>query len=109
MQKQLYPKEVIESTVEAYLLKVSVKSQLIYSSIVLVLIGGFAALPFISIDVLDKITEYLSENNFDNIGFYLVYEFGSETQIADPTNFNRKLIYFIEHCIHNSTLLRIGI
>lgn len=51
MQKQLFPKEIIENTVEAYLPKVSVKSQLIYSIIVLALIVAFLALPFIKIDI----------------------------------------------------------
>lgn len=62
-----------------------------------------------SIDVLDKITEYLSENNFDNIGISLVSEFGGQRQIAVPTNFNRELIYLIEHSIHHFALIRIGI
>lgn len=51
MQKQLYPKEIIDTTVEAYLPTVSVKSQLIYSTIILVLLATFAALPFVFIDV----------------------------------------------------------
>jgi len=51
MQKQLFPKEVIENTVEAYLPKVTVKSQLIYSIIVSALIAAFVALPFIKIDI----------------------------------------------------------
>jgi HlyD family secretion protein len=51
MQKQLFPKEVIENTVEAYLPKVTVKSQLIYSIIVSALIAAFVALLFIKIDI----------------------------------------------------------
>lgn len=62
-----------------------------------------------SMDVLDKITEYLAENNFDNIGISLVSEFGNEQQVAVPTNFNRELIYLTEHSIHHFALMRIGI
>ncbi|MDP5138960.1 MAG: DinB family protein, partial [Spirosomaceae bacterium] len=62
-----------------------------------------------SVEVIDKITEYLSENNFDNIGISLVSEFGNEEQIAVPTNFNRELIYLIEHSIHHFALIRIGV
>lgn len=62
-----------------------------------------------SVEVIEKITEYLSENNFDNIGISLVSEFGSGNQIAVPTNFNRELIYLIEHSIHHFALIRIGI
>lgn len=62
-----------------------------------------------SVNVLDKITEYLSENSFDNIGISLVSEFGGEEQITVPTNFNRELIYLIEHSIHHFALMRIGI
>lgn len=51
MQKQLFPKEVIESTVEAYLPRVSVKSQLIYTIILVALVATFAALPFIKVDI----------------------------------------------------------
>lgn len=62
-----------------------------------------------SIDILDKITEYFSENSFDHIAISLVSEFGDETQIAVPTSFNRELIYLIEHSIHHFALMRIGI
>lgn len=61
------------------------------------------------VEVLDKITAYLQNNNFDNIGISLVSEFGSEDQIAVPTNFNRELIYLIEHSIHHFALMRIGV
>lgn len=62
-----------------------------------------------SVEVIEKIIEYLSENNFDNIGISLVSEFGSDTQVAVPTNFNRELIYLIEHSVHHFALIRIGI
>jgi hypothetical protein len=62
-----------------------------------------------SVEVLDKITEYLSEHDFDNIGISLTSEFGNEQQIPVPTNFNRELIYLIEHSIHHFALMRIGI
>ncbi|MFB0907409.1 MAG: hypothetical protein ACI9V1_002041 [Spirosomataceae bacterium] len=42
-----------------------------------------------SIEVLDKITEYLTKNSFNNIGISLVSEFGNEQTITVPTNFDR--------------------
>lgn len=62
-----------------------------------------------SVDVLDKITAYLLANNFNNISISLVSEFGNDTQFTIPTNFNRELIYLIEHAIHHFALMRIGI
>lgn len=51
MQKQLYPSETIDYALETYLPKVNVKSQLIYSSILVFAIGFFMALPFIFVDI----------------------------------------------------------
>jgi HlyD family secretion protein len=51
MQKQLYPSETIDYALETYLPKVNVKSQLIYSSILVFVIGVFVALPFIYVDI----------------------------------------------------------
>jgi membrane fusion protein, peptide pheromone/bacteriocin exporter len=51
MQKQLYPSETIDYALETYLPKVNVKSQLIYTSILIFVIGAFFALPFIFVDV----------------------------------------------------------
>lgn len=62
-----------------------------------------------SVDVLDKITAYLLDNNFNNMRISLVSEFGNDTQTTIPTNFNRELIYLIEHSIHHFALMRIGI
>jgi hypothetical protein len=62
-----------------------------------------------SIEVLDKITEYLTKNSFDNISISLVSEFGNEQTIAVPTNFDRELIYLIEHSVHHFALMRIGV
>jgi hypothetical protein len=39
MQKQLFPSEIIQHTTEAYLPKVTVKSQLLYTIILLAIIG----------------------------------------------------------------------
>lgn len=51
MQKQLYPSETIDYALETYLPKVNVKSQLIYSSILVFVLGLFVALPFIYVDI----------------------------------------------------------
>ena len=51
MQTQLFPPEIIEHTTEAYLPKVSVRSQLIYASVIVALIGTLVALPFVYVDV----------------------------------------------------------
>lgn len=62
-----------------------------------------------SVEVIDKISTYLEKNNFNNIGISLVSEFGNEQEVAVPTNFNRELIYLIEHTIHHFALMRIGV
>ncbi|WP_064196074.1 MULTISPECIES: HlyD family secretion protein [Emticicia] len=51
MQKQLFPSDIIQSTVEAYLPKVAVRSQLIYILILLSIFGILVSLPFIFIDI----------------------------------------------------------
>jgi HlyD family secretion protein len=51
MQNQIFPKEIIENTSEAYLPKVSVRGQLIYTSVVFFVVFGLALLPFIKVDV----------------------------------------------------------
>ena len=51
MKKQLFPKEIIENSQEANFSKHSVRSRVIYSSIVLFLIGAICLLPFIHVDV----------------------------------------------------------
>jgi HlyD family secretion protein len=51
MQKQLFPSDIIQSTVEAYLPKVAVRSQLIYTLILLSIFGILVSLPFIFIDI----------------------------------------------------------
>ncbi len=51
MQKQLFPSDIIQSTIEAYLPKVEVRSQLIYTLILLSIFGILVSLPFIFIDI----------------------------------------------------------
>jgi multidrug resistance efflux pump len=51
MQKQLYPSETIDYALETYLTKVNVKSQLIYTSILIFVLGVFVALPFVYVDI----------------------------------------------------------
>lgn len=52
--KQIFPKEIIEFTAEHYLSKQSVKSQIIYSTVVIFIIGALASLPFIYVDITVK-------------------------------------------------------
>lgn len=51
MATQLFPAEIIENTTEAYLPKVTVRSQVIYITVLVVLIAAFIALPFIKVNV----------------------------------------------------------
>lgn len=50
-QLQLHPAEIAPFTTEAYLPRVSVKSQLIYVSVLLALMGALAILPFVYVEV----------------------------------------------------------
>jgi HlyD family secretion protein len=50
--KQVFPKEILESTAEVHQFKHSNKSKSIYLIILLILIGAFAALPFLKVDVV---------------------------------------------------------
>lgn len=56
MQNQIFPTEIIDNTTEVYLPKVTIRSQLIYSILLLAIITCFVALPFIFIDVSVKST-----------------------------------------------------
>ena len=51
MQKQLFPSDIIQNTTEAYLPKVAVRSQLIYSIVLLAIVGALVMLPFIVVDI----------------------------------------------------------
>lgn len=51
MKNQLFPKEIIENSEQANFVKHSLKSRLIYSSLVLFLIGTLCLLPFTQVDV----------------------------------------------------------
>jgi len=51
MQTQLFPPEIINNTTEAYLPNVSVKSQIIYFSILIAIIATLSLLPFITTEV----------------------------------------------------------
>jgi membrane fusion protein, peptide pheromone/bacteriocin exporter len=51
MQTQLFPAEIVENTSEAYMPKVTVRSQIIYTSAMLALLVAFASLPFVKVDV----------------------------------------------------------
>ena len=49
--KQVFPKEIIENTVEVHLFRHKINSQVIYTVILLSVILAFALLPFIRIDI----------------------------------------------------------
>ncbi len=51
MLQTLFPSSVIDHIIESYLPRVSVKSQLIYTTAILAFLGGLAMLPFIYINV----------------------------------------------------------
>lgn len=51
MKQELFPKEIIDNSQESNFSKHTVRSKLIYSSVVLSIIGAICALPFISVDV----------------------------------------------------------
>ena len=50
-QAQLYPTDVIESSVESFLSETTTRSQVIYMSALLAVLGALAALPFVHVDV----------------------------------------------------------
>jgi membrane fusion protein, peptide pheromone/bacteriocin exporter len=54
MQNQIFPTEIIDNTTEVYLPKVTIRSQLIYSILLLAVIACFVALPFVFVDVSVK-------------------------------------------------------
>ncbi len=49
--KQIFPKEIIENTVEVHRFKHSVKSKIIYGIVLLSIIGTSASLPFVFLDI----------------------------------------------------------
>lgn len=51
MVKQIFPKEIIESTVEVHQFKHTNRSKIIYSIILLSLIGALVSLPFIKVSI----------------------------------------------------------
>jgi membrane fusion protein, peptide pheromone/bacteriocin exporter len=51
MQNQIHPPEVLEFTTEAYLPSVSVRSQLIYGTVIFIILAALAALPLIKVEV----------------------------------------------------------
>ena len=51
MQTQIFPSEIIENSAEVYLSKVSVRSQIIYVSVLLAILIAFLSLPFIKTEV----------------------------------------------------------
>ena len=54
MKKQIFPKEIIENTVEVHQFKHTNKSKIIYSFILLALIIAFISLPFINVTIYNN-------------------------------------------------------
>ena len=50
--KQVFPKEILENTVEVHRFKHSTKSKVIYLLLLVLLLGSFLALPFLKVDVV---------------------------------------------------------
>ena len=50
-QAQLYPTELIDSSVESFLAKTSIRSQVIYVTTLLAVLAALVALPFVRVDV----------------------------------------------------------
>lgn len=48
---KIFPKEIIENTAEVFKFRHTVKSKIIYSLLLLLIIGGLVSLPFIKVDV----------------------------------------------------------
>ncbi|WP_105048798.1 hypothetical protein [Polaribacter butkevichii] len=51
MKKQIFPKEIIENTLEVHQFKHTNKSKIIYSIILLTLISALISLPFINVTI----------------------------------------------------------
>ncbi|WP_186756131.1 HlyD family secretion protein [Echinicola salinicaeni] len=52
--KTVFPSSIVEQTSEYYQNKITVRSRIIYISILILIIGGFCCLPFIEVDVSVK-------------------------------------------------------
>ncbi len=52
--KQIFPKEIMDSTAEVHQFKHSTRSKSIYLIILLLIIGAFLALPFLKVDVISQ-------------------------------------------------------
>ncbi len=48
---QIFPKEILENTIEVHLFKHKIRTQIIYSVVLISFIGALIALPFIYLDV----------------------------------------------------------
>jgi len=60
--KQVFPKEILESTAEVHQFKHSTRSKAIYLIILLILLGAFVALPFVKIDVISQARGIIKPN-----------------------------------------------
>ena len=57
---------------------------------------------------IKSIVGFMETNNFDTLNLSLESKFGNSL-FEVKTNFNREMIYLIEHSIHHFALLRIGL
>ena len=53
--KQIFPKEIIDNTVEVHRFKHSLKSKIIYGIVLLSIIGIGASLPFVFLDIYSSV------------------------------------------------------
>lgn len=60
---------------------------------------------------LTKLEAIISSLEKDNVDLLLVADFGIENEVLGSvtTNYNRELVYNLEHTIHHMALLRIGV
>ncbi len=65
--KQIFPKEIIENTVEVHRFKHSVKSKIIYGIVLLSVIGIGASLPFIFLDIYSSAQGILKSEKERNL------------------------------------------
>lgn len=56
MKKQLFPKEIIENTLEVHQFTYIKKSQAVYIALIILFIGALLSLPFIKVNVYTSVS-----------------------------------------------------
>lgn len=69
--KRIFPKEILENTIEVFKFKHTVKSKIIYSLLLIAIVSSLAALPFIKVDVYTSSTGIIKPNK-ERIGIALI-------------------------------------